>query len=307
MRAGPELIENPYGSSIGSGPFLFACIRDGERLVKLIKTLNNNVAVVEDDDGRECVAIGLGIGFTPKGHLVDKSRIERTFSSDEQRSRFEQLAASIPERYFNLASEIIEYAQASLKAPLSNSLYLTLTDHISYVHERMEKDLLPKNSLTWEIRRYYPDEFKLGQKAVELLEEELGGKLNDDEAASIALHVVNAELEDSSPHSRSMEQIRLMDQVMQIIRYQARLTVGEGDLDYQRLAVHVRFFVQRVLGGTHAADAGPLYKMVRDSYPEAYSVTERVRAFVEGKIGRSINDDEITYLIIHIQRLLSKR
>ena len=273
--------------------------------MKLVKTLNNNVAVARDDEGREFVVVGLGIGYTPKGEDIPQDRIERTFASTEQQSQLEQLVESIPQRYFDLASEIIEYAQTALGLKLSDSLYIALTDHLCYVHERAERGLLPKNSLIWEIKHYYPEEYRLGEKAVELLNDELACDLDGDEAASIALHIINAELEDGSLH-QSMDSLRLMDQVMQIIRYQTHLAVSEDDFDVQRLVVHVRFFVQRVLGGTPQDVPSPLYQMVRESYPEAYSVAERVRVFVEGKIGRQIGDEEITYLIIHIARLLNK-
>ena len=273
--------------------------------MKLVKTLNNNVAVAHDEEGREFVVVGLGIGYTPKGEDIPQDRIERTFASTEQQSKLEQLVESIPQRYFDLTSEIIEYAQTALGLKLSDSLYIALTDHLCYVHECAERGLLPKNSLSWEIRHYYPEEYRLGEKAVELLNDELSCDLDGDEAASIALHIINAELEDGSLH-QSMDSLRLMDQVMQIIRYQTRLAASEDDLDVQRLVVHVRFFVQRVLGGTPQDVPSPLYQMVRESYPEAYSVAERVRVFVEGKIGRQIGDEEITYLIINIARLLNK-
>lgn len=271
--------------------------------MRLKKTLNNNVAIAVDDEGHEYVVTGLGIGYTPKGEVIPAERIERTFTSTEQQNQLVQLAEAIPQRYFELASEIIEYAQCALEVTLADSLYLTLSDHLAYVHERLQKGLLPKNSLTWEIKQYYPREFRAAERVVELLEDEWGLALNVDETASIALHMVNAEENGVSIH-QSMDQIHLMDQVMQIIRYQAHLAPREDDLDYQRLVVHVRFFVQRVMGGRHAAEPSPLYEMVRQSYPEAYAVAERVRSFVEGKIRRVIADDEITYLIIHIARLL---
>lgn len=202
----------------------------------------------------------------------------------------------------------MDYAQSTLGVRLADSIYIALTDHIAYVHERAQKGLLPKNSLTWEISQYYRREFEVGKKVVELLEDELDGTsalLGDAEAASIALHLINAEQEEAGSR-QGIEELKLMNQVMQIIRYQAHLVYSEGDLDYQRLVVHVRFFAQRVLGGERSQVPSALFKMVRESYPEAYSVAEHVRAFVEGKLARSIGDEEITYLIIHIARLLDR-
>lgn len=276
--------------------------------MKLTKTLNNNVAVAQDNNGWEFVVIGLGVGYVERGAEIPQEKVERVFSSVEQQSQLYQLVESIPQRYFDLAREIVDYAQSTLGVRLADSIYIALTDHIAYVHERAQKGLLPKNSLTWEISQYYRREFEVGKKVVELLEDELDGTsalLGDAEAASIALHLINAEQEEAGSR-QGIEELKLMNQVMQIIRYQAHLVYSEGDLDYQRLVVHVRFFAQRVLGGERSQVPSALFKMVRESYPEAYSVAEHVRAFVEGKLARSIGDEEITYLIIHIARLLDR-
>lgn len=276
--------------------------------MRLAKTLNNNVAVAQDEKGREFVVIGLGIGYVELGGEIPEDKIERVFTSVEQQSQLYQLVNAIPQRYFDLAREIVDYAQSTLGVRLADSIYIALTDHVAYVHERAQKGLLPKNSLTWEISQYYRREFEVGKKAIELLDDELEGiegTLGDAEAASIALHLINAEQEGAGSR-QGIDGLRLMDQVMQIIRYQAHLAYSEGDLDYQRLAVHVRFFVQRVLGGEQTQVPSALSKMVRESYPEAYSVAEHVRSFVEGKLERSIGDEEITYLIIHIARLLNR-
>ena len=55
-----------------------------------------------------------------------------------------------------------------------------------------------------------------------MLEDEFECELNDDEVASIAMHIINAEM-DSTTVKRSSDVIRLMDEVMQILRYQAKL------------------------------------------------------------------------------------
>lgn len=311
-QAGPGLIESFLtGIVLSTRVFRFED-RDIELgrslLVKLTKTLNNNVAVAQDNNGCEFVVIGLGVGYVERGAEIPQEKVERVFSSVEQQSQLYQLVESIPQRYFDLAREIVDYAQSTLSVRLADSIYIALTDHIAYVHERAQKGLLPKNSLTWEISQYYRREFEVGKKVVELLEDELDGTsalLGDAEAASIALHLINAEQEEAGSR-QGIEELKLMNQVMQIIRYQAHLVYSEGDLDYQRLVVHVRFFVQRVLGGERSQVPGALSKMVRESYPEAYSVAEHVRAFVEGKLARSIGDEEITYLIIHIARLLNR-
>lgn len=122
--------------------------------MKLTKTLNNNVAVAQDNNGCEFVVIGLGVGYVERGAEIPQEKVERVFSSVEQQSQLYQLVESIPQRYFDLAREIVDYAQSTLGVRLADSIYIALTDHIAYVHERAQKGLLPKNSLTWEISQY---------------------------------------------------------------------------------------------------------------------------------------------------------
>ena len=51
-----------------------------------------------------------------------------------------------------------------------------------------------KNPLKWDIARFYADEYAVGRKALEIIKHDLGVEMEDDEAAFIAVHFVNAQL-----------------------------------------------------------------------------------------------------------------
>ena len=53
--------------------------------------------------------------------------------------------------------------------------------------------MLFENALYSEIRRFYPEEFQIGCHALDLIEERIKVRLPEDEAASIAFHLVNSE------------------------------------------------------------------------------------------------------------------
>ena len=59
--------------------------------MKLTKTLNNNVAVAQDNNGCEFVVIGLGVGYVERGAEIPQEKVERVFSSVEQQSQLYQL------------------------------------------------------------------------------------------------------------------------------------------------------------------------------------------------------------------------
>lgn len=273
----------------------------------LKKILNNNVLICVDENENEYLAIGRGISFNQKrGEIFDDSKVERLISlSEAKENRLLEIVKEIPEQCLELSEEIIEYAQSVLQSELSDSIYVTLTDHIHFTKQRYEDGFLPKNSLKWDIQRYYPKEFEIGKKAVSLLEEEMSIKLNEDEAASIALHIVNAEL-DSNMH-QSMEMVELMDNIMQIIKYHTKITLDDNDLDYQRLITHVKFFVQRIMANKQHDVTNPLYMMVKLKYEDAFAISEKIQEFIKSSTSFDVAEDEITYLTIHIKRLLDRK
>ena len=145
------------------------------------KRLNNSAVTAADENGAECVVFGKGIAFQVKEkEIIPEEKIERVFYQKEKTLLW-QLIEDIPQRYFDISCEIIEYIQGNLKVELGNSIYLTLMDHISFIKERAEKGMLPKNTMKWEISRYYQEEYRLSKKVVELLEDEFEIELNDDE------------------------------------------------------------------------------------------------------------------------------
>ncbi|WP_033163690.1 PRD domain-containing protein [Sharpea azabuensis] len=269
------------------------------------KFLNNNSLVAVDNEGNEYVLLGKGISFSGKiGEQVDDSKIEKIFDAKEK-SKLEALVENIPQQYFDLAVEIIDYVEAQLNTKLNNIIYITLTDHVAYLKERYNQGLIIANSLKQPIKRYYKKEFKVSRKIVELLEDEFDIELNDDEVASIALHIINAEQDDSTIHD-SMTMIKYVEQIMQIIRYQTNMDIDQDDLDYQRLQNHIEFFLQRVIHGEKQSES-PLFDMVVKSYPEAYRIALKVSKYVEEKLHVDIHDDELTYMIIHIQRIIEHK
>ena len=291
---------------------VFFLASEGVRRMRFVKALNNNAGIATSDAGEDVVIFGKGLAFALKpGQEVPRERVERAFYQRDA-SMLQRLLADIPQEYFDLSCEIIEYIQDNLGTELSGSVYIALMDHISFVKERAERGLLPKNSLTWEISRYYPEEFRLSRKVVELLEDELGISLNDDEAASISLHIINAE-NSLDRVQESLQSVKMVDDILQIICFQCGCDPDADSLSYQRLVTHVKFFVMRVLrsragkplsrSDLPGIDAR-LAQMIETSYPRAHEIADRVREFAESTCGIRIADEEVSYLTINIERIL---
>lgn len=276
------------------------------RTMKLKKKLNNNVVIAYDENSIEHIVMGRGIAHDiSEGDAIDEEKIERQFSDNqEEGNRLFTLIKEIPDYCIIYAEEIIMYAEDILNVKLSDSIYIALTDHINFLEERNKNGFFTRNILRWEIQRYYPKEYNIGKKSVELLEEKFTIEYKEDEAASIALHIVNAK--NNVKMDESMLMIKMMNGIMQIIKYGTQYELEEEDLNYQRLVTHIRFFVQRIISDQKYDGSNALYKILKKSSPQEHEIVLKISEFVEQKTEYTVSEDEKTYLIIHIKRLFSK-
>ena len=80
----------------------------------------------------------------------------------------------IPLPHFLMSERIINHSKISLGKELSDSIYVTLPDHISAAVNRYKEGIVLPNPLLWDIRQLYKDEFRVGLKANEIVKEETG-------------------------------------------------------------------------------------------------------------------------------------
>ncbi len=152
MQARPKVSEEKDSGFFGS--FLF-----GRHVItmKIIKVINNNVVSALDKDAEEVVIMGKGIGFHAKpGQIVNEEQIEKTFRLEDKKSagQFARLVERLPVEYLKLSDQIITYAKNNIGLKLHQSIYLTLTDHISFAIERYKKGMQFDNPLKVEVKTF---------------------------------------------------------------------------------------------------------------------------------------------------------
>ena len=121
--------------------------------------------------GRRSGASAAGAGDEAPPDKVEK---RFTLHSDQLSDRFQQLMTSIPLPHFLMSERIINHAKIALGKELSDSIYVTLPDHISAAVNRYKEGIVLPNPLLWDIRQLYKDEFRVGLKANEIVKEETG-------------------------------------------------------------------------------------------------------------------------------------
>ena len=265
--------------------------------MKIAKILNNNVVVVQDERGCEQVVMGRGLGFQKRvGDELDTALIEKVFAlqSDELMRRLGELLSQIPLEVMTTCDCIIGQAAQRL-GKLQDSLYITLTDHCYFAIERQKKGLAIKNVLLWDIKRLYPKEFELGQEARAIIAKRLNVELEEDEAGFIALHLVTAQLNSEMPEV--MHVTRVMQEILQLVKYQLQLEYDEESLSYQRFVTHLKFFAQRMLTRTVVEDDDvSLHTAVKDNYAKAWKCAEKIAQHLNKSYQRELTTEEIMFL-----------
>lgn len=270
----------------------------------IAKILNNNVVVILDAQQREQVVMGRGLAFQKRaGDTLDTSRIEKVFAlqSDELTRRLGELLSQIPLEVITTCDRIIDLARSRL-GKLQESLYITLTDHCHYAIERQKKGLAIKNALLWETQRLYPREFELGNEARAIIAQRLGVELPEDEAGFIALHLVTGQLNSEMPEVMHITQV--MQEILQLVKYQLRLEYDTSTLSYQRFVTHLKFFAQRMLSRNVVPnDDETLHDAVKENYALSWKCAEKIALHIRNTYQRELTTEEIMFLTIHIERV----
>lgn len=277
--------------------------------MKVKQVFNNNVISALDEQQNELIIKGKGLGFMKKpGDDVAEENIEKIFTNENQdtSSRLTTLLEEIPSQIIDISDEIIQLAKLTLGKELNDIIYVSLTDHIHYAIERHQDGMDIKNGLLWEISNLYQEEYAIGKKALEIIEAHTSVQLPDDEAGFIAHHIVNAELNEEMTNVVNITKVT--QEVLNIVKYHFNIQFDTTTLTHHRFVTHLKFFAQRLFRGGRGADNEEfLYQIVKEKHKDAFVCTEKIALFIEKTYAYTISKEEMLYLTIHIQRVLSQQ
>ena len=267
--------------------------------------INNNVVSSKDDDGREVVVMGRGIGFgRKKGDALSQDGIEKIFTVGDEESlrKFKDLLAGIPPEYLQVSNEIISYAREKLDVELHPNIYLTLTDHISFAIRRKEEGQVFPIPMENEIRRFYPLEYQIGIHAVTLIEEKLGYLLPVDEAAAVAIHLVNAELNIKVRDTWKITQ--MMGDILNLVSATFAGFHKEG-VEKDGFVTEIKLLSYRLLMVPPMKEKGDegLLHFVKENYTAEWETAARIGDFVAAEYQCHLTEEETLYFALRIKRM----
>lgn len=274
------------------------------------KILNNNVVVTRDENHNELIVMGRGLAFQKRvGESIDSKDVDKEFrlTNTDAKSKFEELIIDIPIEAVELVEEIISYAKLHLGKKINDMIYISLVDHVHTSMVRYEDGITVKNALLWDIRRFYSDEFCIGLKALKMIKDRFDIELPEDEAGFIALHLVNAEM-DEKDIQNMYDITKVMQEVSNIVKYVFNIDFDEDSVYYYRFITHLKFFAQRLLSENTYEDESDdgLLDVIKVKYKNSYNCVNRIANFIYEKYEYVLSNEERLYLTIHIERVIYK-
>ncbi|WP_285129282.1 BglG family transcription antiterminator [Leclercia adecarboxylata] len=274
-------------------------------MITIKKSLNNSMLLV-DNDQREMILFGKGIGFGAKpGTHIDLAQVEKVFLplSDLKSRHFLSLTDTIPAAFFDISHEILLLARRLCGDKLNSVLLFTLAEHLHFAVERSRNGQTLLNKLSWEVKRYYPQEYSVGLQARAQVNEKFDIELPEEEAVNIAFHLINASSQDDD--STAHQQVELVNRIADIVRYKLGKSIDTQSVNYMRFITHLRYFAERVLAGKIAlSETEDFYQELMRHRPDAMTVAWVIRDYVQDKYQLTLPKDELTWLSIHISRLM---
>ncbi len=268
------------------------------------KIINNNIVSSIDQYGGELVVMGRGIGFGKKpGQEINDAAVEKIFRMDNKDNleRFKALLAKLPLEYVQLSSDIISYAKSSIEIKLNQNVYLTLTDHIGFAIDRFKEGMHFANALLEEIKLFYPKEYLVGKYALRLIEEKTSLRMPDDEAASIALHLVNAQYD-----TRIGDTFRMTNMIREMMEYVEKEfpQFRENSMHRDWLVSNLKYMAHRLLKlpPIDGPEEDEFHSAVKEYCEEECRLVDDINVFLKDKYNCFMTGEEKVYLAVSIKR-----
>ncbi|MCB5953893.1 PRD domain-containing protein [Enterococcus sp. CWB-B31] len=277
-------------------------------MYRIVKPLNNNIAVVRLENGEQAIAMGKGIAFQKKkGELVPEAAVSNLFllRDEEVQHNFAELLKNVPLEYIRTTYEVIDKAIENYQYAVQEYLYITLTDHVYWSCGNLKKGLYVPSKLP-DFAQQYPIETAIGKYAIKIIRERISPEYPEDEAARIALHFINAKREKSSIEPKTSQKMSILSFVESELNRIGIRRTQENQNFYDRLMIHLMYFTKNL--DREAQNPNKLSQNLDEhlkfDYPKAYEIGNYLYQLIKNKSGRELSSTERIYLTLHMQRLL---
>ena len=275
--------------------------------MKILKKLNNNVVLALNDKGEEIIVTGKGLGFRKMPYILeDLSLIEKKYVIP-QNTKASEILESIPNEVIKVTEKVIRSGYKELNMEFNADILLTLSDHINFAIQRSKEGVEMRSPLQWEIKHLYHKEYEIGFQSLDIIENDLGVKLDKNEATFIALHFINAQI-GKHDMTETTKITTIMGEILNLIKYKFKIEFNEDSFEFTRFVTHIRYFIIRQVNKKPLDnDNNDMFSLMKDKLTEELECVEIIEKHLNKNYGWKCTNDEKLYLMLHIQRIRKEK
>lgn len=278
-----------------------------EKELTIEKVLSNNVVIARHEAYKEVVLIGKGLGFNrKKGDGIALENAEKTFllKNEAEKEQYVNLLPHIEEDVMTFIHELLLFIEEKMDRELHEHIHVALTDHLAFAINRAKKDMQFSNPFLYEIESLYPKEYQVARQVVEKVEERMEVDFPEGEVGFVALHIHSAVTDKSLRDINRYHQ--LISTLVDIIEEHLHIRLGKENVNYHRLIQHLHRTIDRVHSGEKMGEENKLEEVLKKEYPVCYNLAWKLIKVMQHQLNKRVDEAEVLYLTIHLQRLTHK-
>jgi transcriptional antiterminator len=190
------------------------------------RVLNNNSILIKGSKSNTKILTGKGIGFAKKPNTyteIEDYLIEKSFFNYDEtlKNQLIDLITNFDEDIIQVSNQIISLAEKKF-GELNTHVYISLTDHLSFAIDRLKNNQVISNPFQSSIQLLLFEEYEIGLKAREIIEEKFQVLIPNEEVGFIAFHI-----------NAAREHIKVNYVVQEMRIYKAIIQMIETDFSIQ--------------------------------------------------------------------------
>ncbi len=192
-----------------------------------------------------------------------------------------------------------------LGVQISDSSVIALADHIHTALSRHEQGEALTVPLVAEVSYAFPAEARIARDALDLVRRRTGVNLPDQEAAAIALHVVNARFK-TTDMPTTFQLTTVLSDILKMIEERLDTAIDPHSVEVARFATHLRFLLVRLQKGRPHADTSEfLWNAAKSAHPREHACAIDLGSRISEITRFEVNREEELYLTLHVLRLVN--
>ncbi|MBK0347262.1 PRD domain-containing protein [Aerococcaceae bacterium zg-ZJ1578] len=277
--------------------------------MKIVQSLNQN-AVIVNDNGKEVILTGKGIGFDKKiGDEIDKNKISKIylFEYTSQQKMIIDSIKEIPEDILLITEDLLDKVEDLLKSDFAPFTTITFASHLYQAIERSKQIKKVNHSIQYEFKHIFPKEYNASVFAINYLRTKYNINVDDLEITFFIMHFLNG-LQKLDDLENMLDLGEIIGDILNILVRYLPKDFDDNNIFFSRFIVHLRYFLMRKLNNisSKTSDVTELFDYILDKFSKANEIVNEFLKMLLQKHGMTVEKSEQLYLILHVQRLLDE-